>query len=185
MVGGYLIFLSTTLAVITLGSNSDYPGLGVGGAFLVASVIYQVALCAKPEFFGEFKDKFNKKRPNFHFYNFMIIERILVGVTFAVITWLSFQCFVVATFYGVELVYIMVKRPYKERNWRPILNMMITIAILAIYYLMNTMKGAVQEYAPLGVLVLLAICFVYSLIILIIELKETFTSLCSKTEEGS
>ena len=48
MVGGYLIFLSTALAVITLGNNSDYPGLGVGGAFLVASVVFQVALCAKP-----------------------------------------------------------------------------------------------------------------------------------------
>ena len=113
MAGGYLIFLSTTLAVMTLGSNSDYPGVGVGGAFLIASALYQVALCAKPEFFGEFKDKFNNKKPNFHFYNFMIVERILVGVTFAVITWLSFQCFVVAAFYGVELVYIIVKRPYK------------------------------------------------------------------------
>ena len=98
----------------------------------------------------------------------MIMERILVGITFAVITWLSFQCFVVAAFYGFELVYIIVKRPYKERNWRPILNMIITIAILAIYYLMNTMAGTIQKYAPLGVLGLLAACFVYSSIILVI-----------------
>ena len=61
--------------------------------------------------------------------------------------------------------------------------MMITIAILAIYYLMDTMQGAVQEFAPLGILALLAICFVYSLIILVIELNERF-SLCSQQEES-
>ena len=52
MAGGYLIFLSTTLAVITLGTNSDYPGVGVGGAFFLTSIAFQVALCAKPDFFG-------------------------------------------------------------------------------------------------------------------------------------
>ena len=46
--------------------------------------------------------------------------------------------------------------------------MVITILILAIYYLMNTMTGPIQEYAPLGVLILLAVCFVYSTIILVI-----------------
>ena len=132
MASGYLIFLSTTLATITLSTNSDYAGLGVGGTFLIASIVFQIALCKAPHFFGEFKEKFNQKTPNYHFYNFMIVERILTGVIFALITWLSYQCFVVAVVYGVELIYIIVRRPYKERNWRPILNLVITIAILVI-----------------------------------------------------
>ena len=56
--------------------------------------------------------------------------------------------------------------------------MIITISILAIYYLMNTMGGMIQKYAPIGVIVLLAICFVYSSIILFIELKERFRTFC-------
>ena len=73
MASGYLIFLSTTLALLTFSSNSDFIGVGVGAAFFIAAITYQVALCAKPDFFGEFKEKFNKKRPNYHFYNFMIV----------------------------------------------------------------------------------------------------------------
>ena len=70
--------------------------------------------------------------------------------------------------YATELIYIIIRRPYKERNWRPATNMVITILILVIYYLMNTMAGPIQEYAPLGVLILLAVCFVYSTIILVV-----------------
>ena len=53
--------------------------------------------------------------------------------------------------------------------------MLITIAILVVYYLMNTMEGTIQQYAAIAVLVLLAVCFVYSAILLVIELKEKFT----------
>ena len=52
MASGYLIFLSTTIAVLTLDSNSDYIGLGVGGLFFTLGIVYQVALCKVPHFFG-------------------------------------------------------------------------------------------------------------------------------------
>ena len=52
MASGYLIFLSTALALLTLSSNSDFIGVGVGAAFFIAAIAYQIALCAKPDFFG-------------------------------------------------------------------------------------------------------------------------------------
>ena len=88
---------------------------------------------------------------------------------------MSFQCFLEAIVFSAELVFILVRRPYKNRNWRPILNMVITIAIMAIYYLMNTMEGVIQDYGPLAVLVLLLVCFIYSTVILVIEIRQSLS----------
>jgi amino acid transporter len=85
----------------------------------------------------------------------------------------------------VELLYILVKKPYAgdRKNWRPVANMLITITILLLYFLMNTLsKSAITLYAPLIILLLLLVCFVYSAYALVMDLKEKYTNLCKKEE---
>ena len=110
------------------------------------------------------------------------MERILGGVILGLITWFSFQSILIAVLYVGELLFVLVKRPYsgKRSNWRPVANLIIIILIATIYYLMNSMKGsALQDYGPLAVLILLIACFIYSTILLVIDLKDTITKMCS------
>jgi len=86
-----------------------------------------------------------------------------------------------ASLFILELIYICIKSPYKgdRKNWRPKTNMIITITILALYYLMNSMKMPILIlYGPLLVLILLFVCFVYSTIALVFDLKQRFTEYC-------
>ena len=92
---------------------------------------------------------------------------MIAGIALGVITWLSFQSAILAVVYVAEFLFIAIKRPYLNRNWRPILNMLITVAVLALYYLMNSMEGFIQDYGPLIILALLVVCLVYSSILLV------------------
>jgi hypothetical protein len=109
----------------------------------------------------------------------MILERIVTGAIFGIVTWLTYQCLVVAVLYIAQFVYILMKRPYADRNWRPATNMVITTLVLLIYFLVNfTDNEMLEEYGPLAILGLLAVCLVYSTILLVIDLKSSFTNMC-------
>ena len=108
----------------------------------------------------------------------MIVERILTGAVLALVTWFSYQCLAMTVLSIGQLIYIIVKRPYADKNWRPIVNMIITTLVLVIYYLMNSMDNStIKEYGPFGVLALLSACLIYSTILLVLQFKDTFTKM--------
>lgn len=92
MFSSYLVFVSLAIEVIGLmkQGGSGVIGLIIGSVFFLGAIIYQVFLYKKPEFFGEFKDKFDKQTPNYYFYNMLIIERIIGGIILALITAFSY-----------------------------------------------------------------------------------------------
>jgi len=86
MFSGYLIFLSMTLSILDYSANKDIAGITAGGFFVIVTFFYEVVICKKPDFFGEFKQKIAKESPSCHFYNYIALERIAIGVILAMAT---------------------------------------------------------------------------------------------------
>ena len=62
--------------------------------------------------------------------------------------------------------------------------MLIILAIEVIYYLINNYESKmITDYGPLVVLALLVICFIYSTILLVIEIKNSISKMCEDEEE--
>ena len=99
MFSAYLIFVSFTISLLQMKNSLDISGLIAGSVSLIAAILFEIGLIKASRYFGEFKSGFLKTTPNCYFYNFLIIERMLVGVLLALITWLSFQGFLLGVFY--------------------------------------------------------------------------------------
>jgi hypothetical protein len=78
--------------------------------------------------------------------------------------------------FGAQLFFIALLKPYNgnKSNIRPTINMIITIIIESLFTVIkftNDSRSIVALYAPIAILVLLFAAFVYSVVLIISDLK--------------
>ena len=129
--------------------------------------------------FGEYNYYFNKEsKVDRKMYNILILERFIVGLSIVITYQLKFSLIIPMVLFLLLGIFVFIKKPYKflRHNVRFMLNMFITIIILAIYtfYKFQTIESQNKQkiffFLPLIVCVLLIICIVYSVVSLIYEI---------------
>lgn len=176
--GGYLIAVSFALQVMYgMKNNSDFIGkvsLAECAVLLVMMVGYFAFLLLKPEFFGEFTEEFKKDRVSSKFYNFMLVERILVGSCLVFLLTANIGAVVPLSVFLLTGIFVAVRKPYRENyhSYRAVANMSIATAVEAVYlaYTLTAPEnrnGTIFFYLPFIVCGLLIVCVLYNAVAII------------------
>ena len=104
----------------------------------------------------------------------MVAERAVLGSLVPVAAHLSVpyaQCIFIGLFVVIAAI-ILVRKPYLEnkQGYRQLANYSIAVAIQGIYMVPSFVQdhsSPILMYAPLAVIVLLAICFIYNTVLLV------------------
>ncbi len=180
---GYIIAVAFSLQVMYgIKNSSDFIGkvsLAECSLFLALLVGYFVFLLLKPQFFGEFVESFKKDKLSSKMYNFLLVERVLVGGCLVFLLAVSMEAVVPLAVFLLTGVFVVVKRPYRENyhNFRAVANMSISCVVLAIYLVFRmsspeNRNKPIFVYLPLVVCVLLIICVLYNSIFIIMSIYK-------------
>jgi len=104
----------------------------------------------------------------------MVAERAVLGSLVPVAAHLSVpyaQCIFIGLFVVIAAI-ILVRKPYlaNKHAYRELANYSIAVAIQGIYMVPSFVQdhsSPILMYAPLAVIVLLAICFIYNTVLLV------------------
>lgn len=115
--GGYIISVSFALQILYgVKDTSDMVGkisLVQCSILMLMILGYFVFLLLKPEYFGEFTESFKKDKLSSKYYNFMIIERVLLGVCLVVMLPIALEGVVPSAVFLLTGAFVVVKKPYK------------------------------------------------------------------------
>jgi hypothetical protein len=177
MFSAYLLFDNLAL---TLSFNKGTASIGslIGEVFALAvGVLYFVLLEKKPGMFGEFKRRFLKDFVWEKYYNFLMVERLVVSLCLVLVSNTYAQLGVPILFFTVETFVILVWKPYTGRlEWlRPALNQSITILILGIYLASGILpaQSFIGLNGPTIVVSLLSLSIAYNLFFMFKSLKDS------------
>ncbi len=137
--GGYIISVSFALEIMYgVKNTTDMVGkisLVECSILLVMILGYFVFLLLKPEYFGEFTESFKKDKVSSKYYNFMLIERVLLGACLVVMLPIAMEGAVPSAIFLLTGIFVIVKRPYQENyhNYRVVSNMSISLIVEVIY----------------------------------------------------
>ena len=111
-----------------------------------------------------------------------MVERILSPAFLVILSSQAFGTVPIIVIYLALAAILLKTRPYKgtKANYRPLANysivFLISLIMLGIAFSADP-EGALSQYGPFLVLILLLVCVVYSIVALVKELKEKH---CSK-----
>lgn len=137
--GGYIISVSFALEIMYgVKNTTDMVGkisLIECSILLVMIIGYFVFLLLKPEYFGEYTESFKKDKLSSKYYNFMLIERVLLGACLVVMLPIAMEGAVPSGVFLLTGVFVIVKKPYQKNyhNCRVVANMSISLIVEVIY----------------------------------------------------
>jgi membrane-associated HD superfamily phosphohydrolase len=132
--------------------------------------VYFILFIIKPNFFGEFISEFKSDKLSSKFYNFMMLERVLVGVGLVLLLNVNAEAVLPMIVFIAIGAFIFVKKPYKQQlhNYRQIANMTIATIVECVYLAFTMTNSSVRDTSkiffllPLFVCGLLIICVGYN-----------------------
>lgn len=114
--GGYLISVSFALQIAYgIKNTSDLIGkLSLAECTILLIIIlgYFFFLLFKPEYFGEYTESFKKDKICSKYYNFMLIERILVGSLLIFMLPVAVEGIIPTAIFLICGIFVFVKKPY-------------------------------------------------------------------------
>lgn len=103
----------------------------LGGALFAGLICFIVLMYKRPLNFGEFKNYFQRSPLHLNHYAFVIFFRVLLALDLIILSANSACGFVALGITGAYTLFLIITRPY-QKNVRPILNMTVILAILAV-----------------------------------------------------
>jgi hypothetical protein len=179
MFSAYLLFENLSLTVLNFSKGIVSVSSLIGEIFLLGvGVLYFVLLQKKPGMFGEFKRKFLKDYVWEKYYNFLMVERLVVSLCLVLVPNIYAQLGIPALLFVFEIVIIVVYKPYTGRlEWlRPALNQSITILILGIYMASGMLpaQSFIGLSGPAIIISLLSLSLAYNAFFAFKSLKDSF-----------
>ena len=116
---------------IDLFYGTSMIGKVVGGLFFAGLICLIVLLYKRPLNFGEFKSYFERSPLHLSHYTFVVIFRISLALDLIILSSNNACGFVALGITFCYTLFLIISRPYLK-NIRPILNMVVVLAILAI-----------------------------------------------------
>lgn len=117
LLGGYMIAVSSGLeAMYGSKRNNDLIGkvsLAECALLLALFVGYFVFLLLKPDFFGEFTDEFKRDCISPKYYNFVLVERLLVGAGLVMLLTVKPEAALPITPFLLTIIFVAVKSPHR------------------------------------------------------------------------
>jgi hypothetical protein len=106
-------------------------GKALGGVLIIGVVCLLILSYKKPLNFGEFKSKFVQKPSCLNHYIPVALMRIILALDLSIMSSNNACGFVALGIIGLYTLFLIIQRPYLK-NVRPIMNMCVIIAILAV-----------------------------------------------------
>ena len=146
----------------------------VGIVFAALLLIWVILSMKYPIWFGSFKKKFLKFEISQYFYVFSSSERLITAILIICLSPGCIAAGVLAGIFAIEAIFIAIKKPYVLGFWkRPFLNKILT-AIISLLYVgasLTATNSKINEYIPIGILLVLIAVLVVNTIGSIQELK--------------
>ena len=115
--GGYLISVSFALQIMYgVKNTSDFIGkisLVECSILMLMIIAYFFFMICKCDYFGEYTNSFKRDKISAKYYNFMLIERVIVGSCLIFMLPVAVEGVVPAAIFLLIGIFVIVKKPYK------------------------------------------------------------------------